>query len=83
MLTVLTVPAGRKAEATAWAMQALAFAPDIEWRWHETSGRFVRDELWAYFEGKGPAPAPVSAGEDACAKLRDKLARIAAVLAEN
>jgi len=51
-VTVLNCTTETKDMAAAWARLANKFLePTLQWQFQETSGRFVRDELYA--EGQG------------------------------
>ena len=46
---VLRTTAGNQAAATAWALQSMAIDHGLRWKFEQTSGKLVRDELWARF----------------------------------
>lgn len=46
----MELPAGRMAECAEWAKLAYSFCPTVEFRFEETSGRWIRD----FFRGLMP-----------------------------
>ena len=48
---VLTIKARDIHKTSDWAMLALELDPNVQWKFEQTTGKLVRERLWAWFRG--------------------------------